>query len=64
MIPFQADNFPGRLLHKIEKLPEIQDITRHIPEEMHLLYDLMFNPPKDLPGFPDYIQLTAEESGR
>jgi len=47
----------------IKKMPEIQDITRQTLEEMDILYDLMFNPPIDFPGFPNYPQLTAENPG-
>jgi len=38
---------PGSPL--IDKLPELQDITRHTLEEMDVLYDLIFDPPNDAP---------------
>ncbi|HNQ30113.1 MAG TPA: HEPN domain-containing protein [Methanolinea sp.] len=39
---------PGSPL--IDTLPELQEITRHTLEEMDVLYDLIFDPPNDVPG--------------
>ncbi len=45
---------PGSPL--IDKLPELQDITRHTLEEMDVLYDLIFDLPDDAPGVSNDVR--------
>jgi|GEM_PF-3597926 len=47
----------------IEKMPEIQNLTRHTLEEIDLLYDLMNNPPEFPNDTQEYSQITAENPG-
>lgn len=45
---------PGSTL--IDKLPELQDITRRVLEEMDALYDLIFDPPNETPGVSNDVR--------